>query len=653
HLTSTLISSQLQPRLRNFVTFDTRHRGLPASSYGSSPGVRSPRRRRRGRIAVWTWGPRNRTVTPASPRGGPCRCLTSHPALPTQVSQSTLQVGSSTSILPTRNRDEKKDTTAEQGVRTRPDLNVAFTKTVLSSKLYPVRAIGTLSEPCEEVLEIGEEIGWGAFATVFKANWGKRTVAVKYFDGSRKMQDPSQTNMDYFRREVQVYEWLSSLQGKYIPKVYGSYERVEERFGREERFGIVVMEVLTGAFQDDIETVSLEARQKALVALKKVHEIGVLQGDIRVQNFYFGSEKEYLIDFSHSRVSEYGRELNFEEEKAKVCLGLGETTSRRNRPASTREHEMSSMSWLEPNSEPNRGLEWVETLFGFEPKWKESPEITTLTTLARRVLSLPSTSSCSVSFLAAGAFNKLYTIYHSSSESSASELSQDREQQRVLRVALPVDPKFKVLSEVATLTFLCQFSKLVPEPLEYDDGRDNEVGFEWMLMSKVEGLPIEESWRALNWEEKERVVNDVVTFLADLFNRRFEGIGSLFCDREGKKESSFKVGRIVSMIFFWHNHLQYPIPRGPFRSSHDWLDARLSIHHLDAQNIIETCKDDDEVEFARETQKRLVRLRTLLPLLFPPPSNGASEETALYHADLSWHNLLVSPTQKTLSGIVD
>ncbi|KAH8923294.1 hypothetical protein BT69DRAFT_1242283 [Atractiella rhizophila] len=467
------------------------------------------------------------------------------------------------------------------------------------------------------------------------------------------MQDPSQTNMDYFRREVQVYEWLSSLQGKYIPKVYGSYEGVEERFGREERFGIVVMEVLTGAFQDDIETVSLEARQKALVALKKVHEIVVLQGDIRVQNFYFGSEKEYLIDFSHSRVSEYGRELNFEEEKAKVCLGLGETTSRRNRPASTREHEMSSMSWLEPNSEPNRGLEWVETLFGFEPKWKESPEITTLTTLARRVLSLPSTSSCSVSFLAAGAFNKLYTIYHSSSESSASELSQDGEQQRVLRVALPVDPKFKVLSEVATLTFLRQFSKLVPEPLEYDDGRDNEVGFEWMLMSKVEGLPIEESWRTLNWEEKERVVNDVVTFLADLFNRRFEGIGSLFCDREGKKESSFKVGRIVSMIFFWHDHLQYPIPRGPFRSSHDWLDTCLSIHHLDAQNIIETCKDDDEVEFARETQKRLVRLRTLLPLLFPPPSNGSSEETALFHADLSWHNLLVSPTLKALSGIVD
>ncbi|KAH8923295.1 hypothetical protein BT69DRAFT_167281 [Atractiella rhizophila] len=99
--------------------------------------------------------------------------VSSHPALPTQVSQSTLQVGSSTSILPTRNRDGKKDTTAEQGVGTPPDLNVAFTKTVLSSKLYPVRAIGAPSEPCEEVLEIGEELGWGAFATVFKANWEK------------------------------------------------------------------------------------------------------------------------------------------------------------------------------------------------------------------------------------------------------------------------------------------------------------------------------------------------------------------------------------------------------------------------------------------------------------------------------------------------
>ncbi|KAH8913850.1 hypothetical protein BT69DRAFT_1306065, partial [Atractiella rhizophila] len=183
------------------------------------------------------------------------------------------------------------------------------------------------SECCEELLEITDELGSGAFATAFKAIWGKRKVAVKYFDGLRKMQDPSLTNMDYFRREVEAYERLSGLQGVYIPKVYGSFEGVEERFGREERFGIIVMEILAGEFKEDINVVQLEARQKALVALKSVHETGVLHGDIRIQNFYFGSEKDYLIDFSHARVSEHETEMIFEEEKAKPSNSVAGLTS--------------------------------------------------------------------------------------------------------------------------------------------------------------------------------------------------------------------------------------------------------------------------------------------------------------------------------------
>ncbi|KAH8930687.1 hypothetical protein BT69DRAFT_315317 [Atractiella rhizophila] len=60
------------------------------------------------------------------------------------------------------------------------------------------------------------------------------------------------------------------------------------------------MEILAGEFKEDINVVQLEARQKAFVALKRVHEKGVLHGDIRIQNFYFGSQKDYLIDFSHA-----------------------------------------------------------------------------------------------------------------------------------------------------------------------------------------------------------------------------------------------------------------------------------------------------------------------------------------------------------------
>ncbi|KAH8914361.1 hypothetical protein BT69DRAFT_1089420 [Atractiella rhizophila] len=138
------------------------------------------------------------------------------------------------------------------------------------------------------------------------------------------MKDRSLTDMDYFRQEVAAYERLSNLQGEYIPKVYGSYEGVEERFG------VILMEILKGAFDQDVEKMSFTSREKAVVALKKVHESGVLHGDIRTQNFYFGSERVYLLDFSHARVCDCGdhqSDMNYEIEEARVILGLSGAAS--------------------------------------------------------------------------------------------------------------------------------------------------------------------------------------------------------------------------------------------------------------------------------------------------------------------------------------
>jgi hypothetical protein len=36
------------------------------------------------------------------------------------------------------------------------------------------------------------------------------------------------------------------------------------------------------------------------------------------------------------------------------------------------------------------------------------------------------------------------------------------------------------------------------------------------------------------------------------------------------------MGRIVSMTFFWDKRYDLNVPRGPFRSSYDWLNAGRS-----------------------------------------------------------------------------
>lgn len=103
-----------------------------------------------------------------------------------------------------------------------------------------------------------------------------------------------------------------------------------------------------------------------------------------------------------------------------------------------------------PKQQPkqqSKGLEWVPTTFSLEPRWTteidpESIKTVIEATIAARCLQ--------VKFLAQGAFNKIYTV-----------LIDGRT--LIMRVSLPVDPKWKTASEVATLEWI-HFNTTLPVP---------------------------------------------------------------------------------------------------------------------------------------------------------------------------------------------
>lgn len=65
-----------------------------------------------------------------------------------------------------------------------------------------------------------------------------------------------------------------------------------------------------------------------------------------------------------------------------------------------------------------------------------------------------------------------------------------------MRVSLPVDPYYKVMSEVATVRWIRHFiSILVPDIVAFDLSTDNEIGFEWILISLMSGVPLYSLWR--------------------------------------------------------------------------------------------------------------------------------------------------------------
>ena len=164
------------------------------------------------------------------------------------------------------------------------------------------------------------------------------------------------------------------------------------------------------------------------------------------------------------------------------------------------------------------GLEWEDRLFYYVPKWTREPRIEDVERTARQALGEPSTLK--INFFGQGAFKKLYKIRSDQGDF-------------MMRVSLPVDPKLKTVSEVATLALVSRTTDLTtPRVIAYDSSRDSPIGFEWILMDLLPGRSLHDIWSTLTWEVKETVVRKIASYSAQAFRNRSSRIGNLFLSHE-------------------------------------------------------------------------------------------------------------------------
>src|SRR2546423_1303702 len=112
-----------------------------------------------------------------------------------------------------------------------------------------------------------------------------------------------------------------------------------------------------------------------------------------------------------------------------------------------------------PQEERFKGLQWVQRLVSLEPRWTVEPDLESI----KRTIEEVRPSQVSVSFLAQGAFNKIYDI-------------QAGNQDLIMRVSLPVDPRYKTLSEVATMEWMRHHTSLpMPDITAHQASRENAI----------------------------------------------------------------------------------------------------------------------------------------------------------------------------------
>jgi len=277
-----------------------------------------------------------------------------------------------------------------------------------------------------------------------------------------------------------------------------------------------------------------------------------------------------------------------------------------------------------------------------DPAWAQKPKIDAIERVCRVALDVPPDEPCKVTFMARGAGNRVYRV--------ETENNQVRSQV-IMRVPLPVEPGVKTLAEVTTMRFVRQNTSIpVPEIIAFDHTRDNDIGFEWIIMEMMPGMPLHRRWRSFTADQKTWVTDQIAGIQAQLITcQSFKGIGSLAPRRDPDKPP--KPTRLVDPNFFWANHFRYDVPRGPFRTSHDWLLSYLKINQTEQTNYSKIVELDQDRDRIKARLKLISKLTELLPKIFPSIVHP-TERTRLCHGDLNDSNILVT-SDGTVTGIID
>ncbi|KAF8502779.1 hypothetical protein F5888DRAFT_1800325 [Russula emetica] len=305
----------------------------------------------------------------------------------------------------------------------------------------------------------------------------------------------------------------------------------------------------------------------------------------------------------------------------------------------------------DPNP-PQHGLEWKYELFEVTPSWTVEPDMAVAKAIALRHLHLTS-SSYGIIFFSAGAFNKLFLLQPLNDAGGALESF-------IMRVGLPVDPYFKTTSEVATLQFVKNTSIPVPQIIAFDSSADNELGFEWILMTKIPGVPLQSLWESPdlvsfnfplmgNLYPSSRPEIERVAWLKDLSSKsRFVPLSD---------DPEFAIGPLTTIPFFYGDRIRLQNSRCAFETSSSYLTSLLHLHISSTMNrkiaaSTDDEYDEDDISEFEDIIAAYESLLSVLPIFFPSDASDA-ETFSLFHDDISTNNILVDPTTYRITGIVD
>ncbi|OJJ48405.1 hypothetical protein ASPZODRAFT_150639 [Penicilliopsis zonata CBS 506.65] len=237
-------------------------------------------------------------------------------------------------------------------------------------------------------------------------------------------------------------------------------------------------------------------------------------------------------------------------------------------------------------------------------------------------------------------------------------------------------PSLTTASEVATLKFLRSRTSIrVPEIFAWSSDAANPVGAEFIIMEKIRGVALSETWEVMSTLERYKIIDQVVQIEKELGNISFPAYGSLFlrdslpaaCRQyplpaELDPEGLFCIGPSCKRTW-WHGNFvdifqSVSKDIGPWTSFPEYalsiIQRELAHIRSSRAEVQRQLHKFDESQSIDEYESLLEKVNMALPILSCDPRVADASDPVVWHTDLHLGNIFVSPNEPSIiEGIID
>ncbi|PYH99089.1 hypothetical protein BO71DRAFT_415805 [Aspergillus ellipticus CBS 707.79] len=237
-------------------------------------------------------------------------------------------------------------------------------------------------------------------------------------------------------------------------------------------------------------------------------------------------------------------------------------------------------------------------------------------------------------------------------------------------------PSLTTASEVATLKFLRSRTSIqVPEVLAWSSDAANAVGAEFIIMEKIQGVALSETWGEMNTLERYKIIDQIVQVEKELASISFPAYGSLFL-RESlpatfrqfslpprlDPEGLFCIGPSCKRTW-WHDNLvdkyqSVSEDMGPWAEFSEYAIsivqrefAYIAKARAEVQHQLHNFNESQSID---EYQNLLEKVNMILPVLSHDRRVTDVSDPVVWHTDLHVGNIFVSVNEPCIvKGIID